>query len=571
MKNLSKNLSLIGLIISAFTTPALAGNPGNISGNVAGVVCLLMCIISFISTFILVSVSSRTVVMALFASNAFFAVVLGISYVYFSIYNRGIETYLIAPLVWFTVNTIIATFKVDFPHNLRVFLGYGAVPLLVCGALFCVSWKITPVHINENPTKQEPVTKKEKKIEHKKEDPAPVKRELPPVNKQIPPQTNKQALPQGASSLEVAIMEGDKQRVAQLIAQGIDVNNINSNINAFTPLMIASIYGNTEIVKQLLAAGADVNKRIPVVGSPGEFLNALQLARANKRTEVIEILLAAGAVESGVNKGGEPQKTFADDDPYILLLNACLDGDTETVEKLLREGAKPTPNHLKAAAQEKQSEVLKQLLSAGININKADDKGEYPFLSVISFGTLEDVKLFVESGADLTAEYTSNEGGTIGPALVLATLNGDLSKVRYLVEQKADINITNKSGSTPLLVASSKGHRDIVKFLLENRAGVNITNRHNDTPLMLGAASGDVDLVKLLLDAGAKVNAQNKHNDTPMMFAAENGKTDVVKLLLEAGANVNFRDADGDTALALARQKGHNDIVELLKKAGAFE
>jgi len=569
MRKISKNLSLIGFILSVFTTPALASNSGDISGNLIGVVCLLMCIISFISTFILVSVSSRTVVMALFVSNAFFAFVLGISYIYFSIYNRGIETYLIAPLVWFIVNIIIATFKAGFPHSLRVFLGYGAVPFLVCGALFCVSWKITPVHINENPTKQETVTKKEKKIPNKKGKPAPIKKELPPSNKQTPLQTNKQPLPQGASSLEVAIMEGDKQRVAQLIEQGVDVNNANASINAFTPLMIASIYGNTEIVKQLLAAGADVNKRIPVVGSPGEFLNALQLARANKRQEVVELLLASGAVDSGVNKGGEPQKTFADDDPYILLLDACIAGDTETVEKLLKEGTKPTPNHLKAAAQEKQSEVLKQLLSAGININKADDKGEYPFLSVINFCSLEDVKLFVESGADLTAEYPSKEGGSIGPALVLATLNGNLAKVKYLVEQRADVNITNKSGSTPLLVASSKGHRDIVEFLLENRAGVNIANKHNDTPLMLGAASGDLDLVKLLLNAGAKVNAQNKHNDTPLMFAAENGNTDVVKLLLEAGANVNFRDADGDTALGLARQKGHNDIVEILKSAGA--
>jgi len=567
MKNLAKNLFLIGLIISAFAAPALASDFGNISGNIAFAVCLFLSGIALVSTLILLLVSTNTVIMALFASNTFFAVISGISFIYFSVYYRGVENYLMVPFGWFALNIAITTFKVGFPSKLRVFLGYGAVPLIVCGALFCVSWKITPVHINENVTKQETFSKEEKPTSNIKEKLFQPKEQLPPENEKAPTQPNRFEMPTAVNSLEVAIMEGDRKNVAKLIAQGADVNN--EEKGTYSPLMLASAYGKTDIVKQLIAAGADVNKRVIIINGNGEYLTALKIARANKWPEIVEILLAAGAVDEDMNQRRKPKKTYASDDPYILLLDACIDGKTETVAKLLKDGVKPTPEHLVAAANEKQSQVLKQLLAAGLDVNQPTEDGEYALLYVVSFGTLEDIGLFIKYGADLTVSYPAKGGGYIGPALVLATLDGDLPKVKYLVEHKANVGLANKSGSTPLLVASSKGYKDIVAFLIESGASVNMPNNHKDTPLMVAAESGNTDTVKCLLDAGAKINSRNKNGDTALMFAAASGNPDIVKLLINAGADLNLVNKDEQTALVIAQRKGQNQTVEILKRASA--
>ena len=571
MKNLSKKLSFVGLIVSLLTTPTLANNFGGMSVGLMGAVGFFFSIISCVSTFIIVMTSSRSALMALFVGNSAFAVMLGISYLYMSITGKGPASYLIAPLVWFTVNIIIITFKPDFPQGLRMALGYGAVPFVICGILFCISWKTAPAPQEKffNEMKKQALADNPPKI-HKAEQNDGGKshyqdntNESNKTEDNIKPQEN--IMPKKSNAdLIPAIMGGESQRVAELIAQGVDVNQ--KNQNGFTPLMMAAIYGHTEIAKQLLDAKADVNAFISVSGANEQNLTALYMAKANNHPEIAELLKAAGAKEDGI---GQSANKLPKDEKDNSMLWACIDGDTEKVKELLAEGVKPTPHHLKVAAQHERSEVLKQLLAAGVNVNEPDEEGEYALLSVVNFGSVEDLELFMRYGADLTVDYPAKSGGYIGPALVLAALMGDLPKVKYLVEHNGDINLPNKSGSTPLLVASSKGHKDIVSFLIKNGASVNTPNNHKDTALMVAAESGDIDTVKHLLDAGAEVNVQNKHNDTALMFAMATGKTEMVKLLLAAGADVNLRDVEGNTALSIARDEGHKEIVELLKRAGA--
>ena len=53
--------------------------------------------------------------------------------------------------------------------------------------------------------------------------------------------------------------------------------------------------------------------------------------------------------------------------------------------------------------------------------------------------------------------------------IFLACKRGDLSRVRYLVEEMScDINIADKWNSTPLYYACLSGHEEIVKFLLQS-------------------------------------------------------------------------------------------------------
>ncbi|EPT05608.1 hypothetical protein FOMPIDRAFT_1103033, partial [Fomitopsis schrenkii] len=61
--------------------------------------------------------------------------------------------------------------------------------------------------------------------------------------------------------------------------------------------------------------------------------------------------------------------------------------------------------------------------------------------------------------------------------------SGALDIVRYLVDQKADVDRADNSGWTALQIAASAGHEDVVRELLGAGANVNHKNDKGITPL----------------------------------------------------------------------------------------
>ena len=57
-------------------------------------------------------------------------------------------------------------------------------------------------------------------------------------------------------------------------------------------------------------------------------------------------------------------------------------------------------------------------------------------------------------------KVTKGEG--VGP-LYIASYNGHLSVVQYLVQQGADKDMTTSKGSTPLIFAAQDGHLSVVQ------------------------------------------------------------------------------------------------------------
>ena len=56
--------------------------------------------------------------------------------------------------------------------------------------------------------------------------------------------------------------------------------------------------------------------------------------------------------------------------------------------------------------------------------------------------------------------------------LISAAINGDIKKVRELIENGADVDAKNNDGKTALHKAALRGNVDVVKVLIENRADV---------------------------------------------------------------------------------------------------
>ena len=91
-----------------------------------------------------------------------------------------------------------------------------------------------------------------------------------------------------------------------------------------TPLMRAALDGNTERVRELIGEGADINQR------DDNHRTALMFAVINRHYETMKVLLEYGAdVNAESNKEG------------TALMAAALAGDLRMVQALLDKGADP--------------------------------------------------------------------------------------------------------------------------------------------------------------------------------------------------------------------------------------
>lgn len=99
--------------------------------------------------------------------------------------------------------------------------------------------------------------------------------------------------------------------------------------------------------------------------------------------------------------------------------------------------------------------------------------------------------------------------------LFVAAYEGDVGKVRALVEAGVDINVRwGLYNQAALIRAVQSGSEECVRYLLEQGALVDKTDCENSTPLMYAASLGNVAILNLLLEAGADINAMNIKGET---------------------------------------------------------
>ena len=105
--------------------------------------------------------------------------------------------------------------------------------------------------------------------------------------------------------------------------------------------------------------------------------------------------------------------------------------------------------------------------------------------------------------------------------------------VKFLIESKADVNVKDGSGDTPLMTnAETTGHTDqpeIAKALIAAKAAVNTQNNDGETALFK-ASQENAEVVRVLLANGADPNLKNKEGTSPAQVAI--GSTDSLVTLL---------------------------------------
>jgi ankyrin repeat protein len=187
--------------------------------------------------------------------------------------------------------------------------------------------------------------------------------------------------------------------------------------------------------------------------------------------------------------------------------------------------------------------------------------------------------------------------------LLYAARENCMACVEVLLESRADINLPDPDGVSPLLVAIMNANWDLARRLITAGADVNQWDIFGESPLFTainlrsrldGGRGSSIDpmnkttgleIVKQLLDSGANPNTQlffapanlsgstNTRGATPLIRAANNGDVEVVKLLLDKGADATIYMADRQTPIhaviaGRSSEKQAIDLIGLLHKAG---
>lgn len=111
-----------------------------------------------------------------------------------------------------------------------------------------------------------------------------------------------------------------------------------------------------------------------------------------------------------------------------------------------------------------------------------------------------------------------------------AVKNKRLAEVKDYVA-RGDLELPDKNGLTPLLVASYYGHTAIVRYLCEKGARVDADDNKGWTSLMYAAYYNYLEIAKILLDHKADKSIKNPKGLTAFDYANKYGHSDITAML----------------------------------------
>lgn len=172
------------------------------------------------------------------------------------------------------------------------------------------------------------------------------------------------------------------------------------------------------------------------------------------------------------------------------------------------------------------------------------------------------------ANTDQVINSNYNEDLKYDTCLGYACANSKVDIVKRLVEEGADVTVTDAFNNTPLHAAcwSKVDRLDKVQFLLEHDASLaHAKDRYDVTPLHDACEHGHSDVISILVKHGTGVNASGEKGRTALHLAAQFGFVDCIHELMKHGADVDACDGDTlATPLHLAVESGHMDCIQAL-------
>ena len=259
----------------------------------------------------------------------------------------------------------------------------------------------------------------------------------------------------------------------------------------------SAYFGYVECIKVLLEFGA----RTDINNVWGE--SPLRVAKDTDHLEAFNIILQAREndigpfrrVDTTLSTSEMPLWVAAKQgrnslvDSAIEAANTDLSVDLDAVDSNMGR----TPLHY--ASNKGHTRIVKNLLNAGVDINRRDQYGRSP--------------------------------------IQLAAMYGHVATARAILAHQADVNVTDRWGVSPLDSAERSGHYKIAVLLLQSGAAPSSKDSHLHAVLCAAAAYGYSEVALKLIRAGAEPQKKDEYGMTPFQIAKQAGHDKTSQILLE--------------------------------------
>jgi ankyrin repeat protein len=154
--------------------------------------------------------------------------------------------------------------------------------------------------------------------------------------------------------------------------------------------------------------------------------------------------------------------------------------------------------------------------------------------------------------------------------LARAVKANDATTAGALLRAKADPNVADVDGTTPLQWAVRNNNPALVDRLLAAGADAKAQNRYGVTAIQLACEIGSATLVTRLLDAGVSALSTGPLGETALHTCARSGDVAAARVLIARGAPLEAGESwRGQTPLMWAAAQGHVPMIKMLIEAGA--
>ena len=250
------------------------------------------------------------------------------------------------------------------------------------------------------------------------------------------------------------------------------------------------------------------------------------------------------------------------------LIDAAAAGNGELVDDLIRRGVDADSKDaagrtaLASAIASGETGIVRRLFSAGAKLSGG---GELQLAAEHDDANL--IELLLSAGASVDGRAKNMDDAT---ALHIASECGHEHSVAALLKAKADIEVVDARGYTPLSRATLLGRGNVVQLLIQGGADARRADLKRRTALHFAAAVGDVDSLRALLNSKADAGAVDAYGWTALHYAAAHGRANLVPLLAKSMDHtlLDARTSRGATALHLAARRGEAACVAALLDAG---
>ena len=300
-----------------------------------------------------------------------------------------------------------------------------------------------------------------------------------------------------------------------------------------------------------LLAASNQRSRDRAANQVEEF--AIHAMTAGKRTCVLAdaqfVLARAHGFESWQEFSAHLDALTHAGAPYEAAAQAIVDGDEETLQRLLRE----RPELIRARSEREHRATLLHYVSA----NGVENYRQQTPQNIVRIA-----EILLAAGAVVDAEANVYGGGSTTLGLVATSAHPrqaglQIALIQLLLDHGARMEHPNLAGNDhgAVFACLANGCPEAARYLADRGARLD---------LVAAAGVGRLDVVQRLVDQ-AEVSAR----EMALRYAAAYGNGHVVRFLLDRGLNVDAHTGDGETALFYSVLSGHLDVINLLLERGA--